>query len=175
MIKIALIIAFRDFRDEEYFITKQILEEKGISTKTFSTSLGTAFGSYGGEVKVEEVLNKLNIKEFDGIVFVGGAGCYKFMEEELIYQIVRDIVKENKILGAICAAPAILAKAGVLIGKKATVWSSNMDKSLLKLLKENGAKYEEKDVILDGNIVTANGVEATEKFAQVLTGILKNI
>jgi putative intracellular protease/amidase len=51
--KVALIIAFRDFRDEEYFVTKEILEIAGIKVKTVSNERGIAIGADGGEVDTD--------------------------------------------------------------------------------------------------------------------------
>ena len=173
--RIALIIAFRDFRDEEYFITKQVLEGAGVKITTVSTNLGKAIGAYGGEAEVDLLIDELNVFDYDGIVFVGGAGAFKYVDDTKAHEIASSAIKENKVLGAICVAPIILAKAGVLKGKKATVWSSTMDKSPIKILKEGGAIYEDKDVVVDGNIVTANGPAAAQKFGEVLTEILKKI
>jgi protease I len=65
-----------------------------------------------------------------------------------------------------------LAKAGVLKGKKATVWSSSLDRGPVKILKENGVIYEDKDVVQDGKIITANGPGAAEEFGQKLAEAL---
>ena len=82
-------------------------------------------------------------------------------------------MEKQKILAAICIAPAILAKAGVLEGKNATVWSSVLDKGPIKILEENGANYVEKDVVVDGNIITANGPQAASEFGRKIVEILK--
>jgi protease I len=66
----------------------------------------------------------------------------------------------------------ILAKAGVLKEKRATVWSSPLDRGPVRILKENGAIYEDKDVVQDGKIITANGPGAAEEFGQKLVEIL---
>jgi protease I len=173
--KIAFIIAFRDFRDEEYFITKEVLEGVRIEVTTFSTNLGKAIGAYGGETEVDLTIDNLKVQDFDAIVFVGGAGAYKYVDDRRAHQIAQTAIKENKVLGAICIAPMILAKAGVLNKKKATVWSSPMDRSPIKAIKEGGAIYEDKDVVVDGNIVTANGPAAARKFGEVLTELLERV
>jgi len=85
----------------------------------------------------------------------------------------KDAARENKVLGAICIAPALLAKAGVLQGKKATVWSSPLDKSPIKILEKSGAIFVAEEVVSDDGIVTANGPGAAKKFAQALIEALK--
>ena len=170
--KVAMIIAFRDFRDVEYFIPRNIFIQSGISVTTVSKEKGTAIGADGGEATVNLSLDELNPVDFDAVVFIGGPGMAKNIDNEIHHRIVQETVNSNKVLGAICIAPAILAKAGVLDGKKATVWSSPMDKSAKKILQENGAIYEDKSVVVDGKIVTANGPEAVKEFAERVVDIL---
>lgn len=166
--KIAIIIAFRDFRDKEYFIPKEILKKVNFEIKTVSTELGKAVGADGGEVEVDLRLEELKIDNFDVVLFIGGPGALGYLDNQVSYQIAKETISKNKILGAICIAPAILAKSGVLFGKRATVWSSVLDKKPIKILEENGAIYEDKPVVIDGNIITANGPSAAEEFAQAI-------
>jgi len=170
--KIAIIIAFRDFRDEEYFIPKQILGAAGAKITTVSTSLGTAIGKLGGETKVDLTLDELKVGDYDAILFIGGPGAAKYIDDPQVHQIARDAVDSNMVVGAICIAPAILAKAGVLKEKKATVWSSIMEKSAVKILKEEGAQYQADSVVVDGNVVTGNGPTAAKQFADAIIQVL---
>ncbi len=171
--KILILIAFKNFRDEEYFIPKRIFEDNGFIVKTVSTEKGTAVGAYGGEVEVDFDLREVNLKDSDAILLVGGGGALKYLDSEEVYGIVRDAYRKKLLVGAICIAPVILAKAGILENKKATVWTASMDKSPLKMLGESGAVYEKEDVVCDGNIVTANGPEAAGEFANKITAFLK--
>lgn len=173
--KIALIIAFRDFKDEEYFIPKEIFEGKGVKVITASTERGVALGADGGETGVDFLISELEPADFDAVVFVGGPGALKYLDNEISYKIIKETESCGKILGAICISPVILAKAGVLAGKRATVWSSSFDKWPIKILKENGAEYVNEDVVIDGKIITANGPSAAPKSAEKIVKILKNI
>jgi len=164
--KIAMIISFEGFMDEEYFVPAQNFIAVGFEIVTVSTSLGTAVAFYGGEVEVDILIENLNVKDFDAVVFVGGNGSVKHLNDEQFHNVAKETINNNKILAAICFAPSILAKAGVLVGKKATVWSNPMDKTTIKILKENSAEYIEAEVVSDGNIITANGPEAAEEFAK---------
>lgn len=170
--KIAIIIAFRNFRDEEYFIPKEIFEKNGFKVVTISTEKGTAVGGSGGDTEVDMLIEDINIHEFKAIVFVGGPGAYNYIENSQIHEIIKQASGKNKVVSAICIAPAILAKAGVLAGKRATIWSSPMDKKPIKILEENGANYQNKPVVVDGKIVTANGPAAAQAFAEKILQIL---
>lgn len=168
MKKILFVIAYNDFKDEEYFIPKEIFENNGFSVTTASNAKGIALGVSGGEVEVNHLISEVNINDFDALVFSGGPGCLSNLDNNISY----NLIKKAKIVGAICMSPVILAKAGILKNKKATVWSSNMDKSPIKILSENGAIFEDKDVVVDGNIVTANGPSAAEEFGVEIVNLL---
>lgn len=170
--KVALIIAFRDFRDIEYFRPYQILTSAGIEVKSVSDKLGTAVGADGGEVEVDILLEDLLVDEFDGIFFIGGPGALDHLDNEKSYQVAKEALEKGKILGAICISPVILAKAKVLEGKRATVWSSLLDKSGINILKENGAIYVDEAVVFDSNIITANGPQSADEFANKIKEIL---
>lgn len=170
--KIAMIIAFREFQDEEYFIPKQILKTAGAEITTSSASLGKAIGGLGGEAEVNILIKDLRVADYDAILFIGGPGAQKYIDDEDCYQVAREVIKTGKVLGAICIAPIILAKAGVLEGKKATVWSSPMDKFGVKLLRSSGAVYQSEPVVTDGKLVTADGPMAAKKFAETIINLL---
>lgn len=175
MKKIAIIIAFKDFRDEEYFQTKEILENNGFKTKTFSNEKGIAVGRFGGEVKIEETIDSLDINNFDAIIFVGGSGAIQFLDNETSYNLAREAHNANKLIAGICIAPVILAKAKILDNKKATVWSSSMDKSAIKTLKECNVIFIDKPVVTDNNIITASGPEAINEFSNEIVDKLSKI
>jgi protease I len=172
--KAVMIIAFKDFRDEEYFIPRQVLEINDISVTTASFQRGKAIGTYGGEVKIDLTLEELDVKDFDIIIFVGGSGAGDYLDNESCWTIAREALEKEKILAAICIAPAILAKAGVLKGKKATVWSSPMDKSAVRILKEEGVVYEDQSVVQDGNIITANGPQSARNFGEAIADLSRH-
>jgi len=173
--KIAMIIAFRDFRDAEYFVPKEILEKAGIEVKTASNKKGIAIGADGGDVKVDLLVSEINPAEFAAVVFIGGSGCLENLDNESSYRVAQETVSQNRVLASICISPVILAKAGVLEGKKATVWSSVMDRSPIKILQNNGAIYEDKRVVVEGKIITGNGPEAAEEFGQAIVEVLTSL
>jgi len=171
--KIAILIAFRDFRDIEYFIPRDILLGAGARITTVSSQKGTAIGADGGDTEVNLTLDELNPAEFDAVVFIGGSGTLKYLDNDQGYRVAKETVRADKVLGAICISPVILAKAGILKGKKATVWSALLQKETIRVLKTNGAIYEEKPVVVDRKIVTGNGPGAAKEWAQAIIEALK--
>lgn len=171
--KIVMVIAFKDFRDEEYFVPKEILEKAGAEIKVASNKEGMALGADGGQVPVDYLIEDIDLNDFDAVVFVGGPGCLENLDNQTSYNLAKETVAKNKVLAAICVSPVILAKAGVLKDKETTVWSSVMDKSAIKILQEKGANYQPQNVVIAAKIITANGPDAAKEFAEAIIKILK--
>ena len=168
--KVLFNIAPKDFQDYEYSVPKKVLEEKGVDVVTVSTA-GEARGAGGNTVDVDVLLDDAT-SEYDGIVLIGGGGAVVYFDNPKIHVLVKEFLNNNRIVAAICISPVILAKSGVLNGKKATVWSSIMDKSPIEMLEENGAIYVDEEVVTDGKIITANGPEAAENFGKKILEVL---
>ncbi len=166
--RVAMIIAFNNFKDEEYLDTKEELKKGGIEIEVISNSIGIAKGVGGTKVEIKKTIKELNIDDYDGIVFIGGSGALENLDNSDSYKIAKEAISKNKILAAICISPVILAKSGVLNGKKATVWSSILDKSPIKELEKNGAIYLDQSVVVDGKIITGNGPKAAHQFGKTI-------
>jgi len=171
MKKAAIIIASKNFRDEEYFVTKEVLEKRGIEVKTVCDKV-KAIGKFGGEAEADILINDLNTDNFDAIIFAGGLGAVELLDNELSYLIIRKAMIMKKIIAAICIAPTILAKAGALTGKRATVWSTDMDKSTIKIIQLNDGIYERKSIVVDGNIITGENAEYAQEFGETIANEL---
>lgn len=167
MKKAVMIIAPENFRDEEFFEPKQILEKCGVEVKVASTTLDFAAGKLGAKVKPDMLLSDIDVKEFDAVIFVGGAGAGCYFDDVKAHNLIKDALKGNRIVAAICVAPVILARAGVLNGKRATVFSSEE-----KEIKSAGAKYSGRPVERDGNIITAAGPFAADEFGKEIVKAL---
>lgn len=164
MSKILFVIAHNNFRDEECFEPKEVLKDHEViiaSTET-TPAKGTLGGTITPDITVDEALNKIN--EFDAVIFVGGPGANVYFENPTAHQIAQ---KAKNIIAAICIAPVTLAKAGMLKGRKATVWDDGQ-MTQAKILEDAGATYVAEDVVVDGNIITANGPKAAKKFGEAI-------
>jgi len=172
--KILIIIASKNFKDEEYFGTREALDKAGFNITIASDVLDKAQGVSGGEVEVNLKIDEVNVSNYDAIVFIGGPGALEHLDNQATYSIIQNTVKENKLLASICISPVILAKAGALKNKNATVWTSPLDKSPAKILEERGAHYINQSVVQDGNIITGNGPSATKEFGEKIVEMLIN-
>ncbi len=165
--KVVMIIAPQNFRDEELLEPKQILAEKEVEVKVASTSLEIAKGMLGAEVKPDMLISDIKSEDWDAIILIGGTGSSVYWDDSSVHSLLNEAVKQNKIVGAICIAPVTLANAGILSGKKATVYQSEAQK-----LKDKGAEYTGEGVERDGNIITASGPPAAKEFGNAIAQAL---
>lgn len=161
--KVAMIIASKDFRDEEYLKPKEILSKAGAEIVTVCSSLKESIGMFGAKVKPDILLSDLKVENFDAIIFVGGMGSSEYWDNKTAHKIAQEAVSQNKILAAICIAPQTLANAGILKGKKATAFPS-----IKAQLTQKQAIYSGKPVEVDGNIITGAGPEAAAEFGETI-------
>ncbi len=166
--KILMIIAHQNFRDEELLVPKKLFEKEGYQVVIASSSLKPAKGMLGAVVTPNILINQIKVSEYEAIIFVGGVGAQEYFFDSTAHKIAKEAVSEGKILAAICLAPRTLAEAGVLKGKKATVWVSEA-----KVLEAKGAIYTGKSVEIDGKIVTGSGPQAAEEFGKSILNLLK--
>jgi len=153
MKKALIVLDFHNFNDEEFFYLKNFLEEKGIKIKIASFKRGLAIGKEGNEVKIDFLISKINENDFDFLIICSPASL-KNLDNEIFYSVIKKFFKKKKLIIAFSLAPIILAKAGILNGKKATVWTSSFDKKGIKILKEKGAFFSKEKIVCDQKVIT---------------------
>ncbi|MFH0732319.1 MAG: DJ-1/PfpI family protein [Candidatus Omnitrophota bacterium] len=166
--KILMIIAKDGFRDEELFEPKSVFEKAGYKVIVASSSAGIATGKLGAKVMVDETIDKVDAQGYDAVVFVGGPGAAEYFKNLTAHSIAKKVNEQRKLLCAICVAPVILAEAGILKGKRATVWVSDAAS-----IKAKGADYAGEGVVVDGNIITASGPSFAKEFGERIVEKLK--
>ena len=168
--KLALvIIAPAGFQDHELKGTRDGLMTGGFEVVLGSTIVGECTGKLGGKEVAEVALADVNIADYDRVAFIGGPGAHALWDDADALRIAREAVEAEKPLGAICIAPGILAKAGVLKGKRATIW--NEDGGQRVVMQEAGATFTDESVTRDGLIVTANGPAAAGEFGRAFAAV----
>lgn len=171
MKKAVMIIANEGYQDHEYQIPKELLEDAGFEVVTAAKFTGEAKGKLGGSTNVDLCLGDVHVFDYDVVLFIGGPGAVKYQEDIEAHLIIRDAIEQGVVLGAICIAPTILGHAGVLDGKKVTVWNKGEVGS--QKVESCGAQFVNEDVVVDDKLITANGPDAAKEFGLKLLEILK--
>ncbi|MBD3155248.1 MAG: hypothetical protein GF368_01170 [Candidatus Aenigmarchaeota archaeon] len=162
MTRLLLLVPPRNFNDTEYSVTRERLEQAGIQVTLTSVVEEEITGMGGMKITPEKELRLTNPNNYDALVIIGGSGTPKLLDYPEVTNIIKKFENQGKPIAAICLAPIILAKAGILKGVICTVFPTNF---ALKWLKDGGATYSELNVVEDDNIITADGPGAAKEFA----------
>lgn len=167
-----MILASDNFRDEEYQIPRDYWESKGFTVQTASKSpLST--GRFGLTVHNDfQNFFNVNVDDFDGVFWVGGGGCLEYLQNLEAKHLCQTFLEQQKIIGAICAAPRLLLHWGFLKGHKCTGW--NGDYELNERAKKGNAIFIDAHVYIDGKFITADGPDSAEACAIAYAELLQN-
>ena len=165
MKKSVLVILAPGFEEIEAITPIDILRRADIEVTVASLENDLLVRSKGNifvtaEVKLDDVLKK----EFDALLLPGGPGTLCLRKDERVLKLVNRFYDEKKPVGAICAAPTVLADAGVLKGKRYTAHFSTEDE-LTEIQKQSA-------VVKDGTIITSQGAGTAIQFAFALVETL---
>jgi len=158
--RILMVIAPVNFRDEELLVPKRIFEENKTQVTIASKLKGLATGKLGAKINVDLDIANISADDWDALVFVGGGGAQVFWDDPAVHALILDAYGQHKVIAAICIAPVILANAGLLKGKRATVFPDEASR-----LSGKGAQYCLENVVSDSKIITADGPAASRDFA----------
>ncbi len=167
MARILMVIASRDFRDEEYLVPRAAFEAAGCEVTVASSGVGRAKGLFGAWVPIDRTLATCRAVEFDAVVFVGGTGAVEYFDSRTAHRVCREAVEANRVLGALCVAPSILANAGVLEGLRATCYPTQEQH-----LSDCGAVLAGTPVATAGRVITGDGPNSAAAFAKAVLAAL---
>ena len=166
----ALILSADNFEDQELFYPLNRLKEEGIIVKIASMKHGIITGEYGYSIDVDMTFDEVDPEEFDILILPGGKAPEKVRLEEKALEIVRHFFKENKPVGAICHGVQTPVSAGVMEGRKATCYIGIRDD-----MKCAGVLYEDKEVVMDGNLITSRHPRDLYAFGRELVKEIQNL
>ena len=142
------------------------LRRAGIEVVIAGLQTGAIEGGHGVKVVPDRQIEEVNIEDFDAVVLPGGSpGYVNLGNDKRVLDAVRKAFELGKVVAAICAAPSVLAKAGILEGKKATIYPG-LENAL------DGAKHINERVVVDGKIITSQGPGTALEFGVKLVEIL---
>ena len=146
----ALIISADNFEDSELLVPYYRLQEAGVEVVVASLNHGAITGKHGYEVAVDKTFDEVNPDDYAILILPGGSAPAVVRQEPMALEIARNFFAGNKPVAAICHGPQILISAGLLKGRRATCYKSVADE-----LKEAGALYEDRELVVDANLVTS--------------------
>lgn len=151
----------------EALITVDLLRRAGVDVTTASVMDRTSIKTSSGiQMEADVEIEGINLNEADMLILPGGMPGTKYLGEcELLCNTVKEFHEQEKKLAAICAAPSVLGKLGVLKGKKAICYPG-FEYAL------EGATISDADPVTDENVTTASGLGHAIPFALEIIKVL---
>lgn len=157
------------FEEIEAVTVVDVLRRAGVEVELRGLAAGAVTGSRGIKVVPDGVLDGVDAMAFDGVVLPGGGpGSRALAEDARVRGVLRDLMAAGRWIGAICAAPTVLAAAGLARGRRLTGHPA-----VHAALAAAGAdvRHEER-VVRDGNLITSQGPGTALEFAYALVAVL---
>lgn len=166
----ALIISADNFEDSELLFPYYRMKEEGIDVDIASFKRGKIKGIHGYEIEVNKDFKEINPDEYDILILPGGKAPESIRKDKNALEIAKYFFQRNKPVSAICHGPQTLITAGLMKGRRATCY-----KSVAGEMKEAGAIYEDKEVVVDGNLVTSRQPSDLPAFMRETLKMIKKI
>ena len=158
----------KGFEELEALAPVDVLRRANIEVKTVGVTGKIVSGSHGIAVNCDITISEATFDNLDGIILPGGMpGTLNLEADEHVNKFINYAWENGKFIGAICAAPSILGKLGILQGKNAVCFPGFEDE--LK-----GSVISEDFVVTDGLVVTGKGMGATIPCALQLLELFKD-
>jgi len=163
-IKTAVILA-DGFEEIEAVTIIDLLRRAGITVAVLGLDSVDVRGSHEIYVIADAVVEDFK-DPVDALILPGGTpGTGNLAQSDRVLALVKETFGKGKLCAALCAAPTVLAKAGVLAGKKATCYPGLEDRL-------EGAQFVSDAVVTDGNVITSRGAGTAIAFALAVVAYL---
>lgn len=146
-----LILVDRGFEDSELMYPYYRFQEAGYHVDVVgSKAKETYYGEHGLTIQSDLSPEEVNIDDYVAVIIPGGRAPDRMRTKKGLVKLVKEAFQKGKVIAAVCHGPQVLIEAGVIEGKRATCYVS-----VATDLKNAGGIYENKSVVVDGNLVTS--------------------
>jgi 4-methyl-5(b-hydroxyethyl)-thiazole monophosphate biosynthesis len=150
------------FEEVEAVTIIDLLRRGGIDVTTASIGKNPVTGSHGITLVADTDFTTLNPADFEGIVLPGGMPGTKHLRESRdVIDFIRAVYSRNGFTAALCAAPTVLHRAGILKGKNVTVFPA-------EAASITDAVVMDAPVVVDGHVITGKAAGAAIDFSLAL-------
>ncbi|MFZ5475176.1 MAG: type 1 glutamine amidotransferase domain-containing protein [Myxococcota bacterium] len=169
MARVAFLLA-DEFEDTEFRVPFDRVRGEGHEGVIVGVEKGKeVVGKKGVEkVRVEAAAKDVKAEDFDAVVIPGGYSPDRLRTDRDVVAFVRAAGLADKPIAAICHGPSLLVEADLLDGRRVTSW-----RSVQTDLVNAGAHWEDKEVVVDGNLITSRNPGDAEAFARAILGKVK--
>jgi len=160
---ILLFIAAKNFNEQEYLVSKFMLDKSLFKVFIASDANSLCIGENGLKIKSDVSIFNIHPNNFEALVIIGGKGITNYWSDKNLLSIIQKFHNLKKTIAAICDAPICLANSGILINSKATCFEGAKIQ-----LEKLGVKYVNLPVVQTGEIITAQNQNFTKDFIETV-------
>ena len=144
-------LAENGYEDLEVWYPMLRLQEEGATVDVIGSGTSKVYKSkHGYPVRVDRDAANAEASDYDALIVPGGWAPDQLRRHQSVITFVKDIFSQEKVVGAICHAGSLLVSADVLRGKTATCFEAIKDDLI-----NAGAEYVDREVVVDGNLITS--------------------
>ena len=164
MAKVAICIA-PEYEDSELDVPRERLRNAGHEVVIVGTQAGKRIKGKRGRssISVQKAAREVTAADFDAVVIPGGHSPDYLRVDPAMVQLVKDAVRQQKLVAAICHGPQLLIEADVTRNRSMTSWPS-----VKRDLINSGARWKDQDVVEDGIFITSRRPEDLEAFSAAI-------
>lgn len=164
----ALLITAENYDDLEALYPYYRLIEAGFEVDVASFQVGEVLGKKHCKIEANFSVDNIDCSLYDCLVLPGGMAAENLRQNDNVKNIAKYFFEKNLPVASICHGQQILISAGVLKGRKATCYPGIKDDLI-----NAGAYYENKEVVVDGNLVTSRRPEDLPYFMREFIDLFK--
>lgn len=159
----ALILSANNFEDLQLLVPFYRFQEAGYGVDIAAAENGSISGKHGYRVLVDKIFVDVNPADYAVLILPGGKAPAEIRDKPSVQTIVNAFFNTDKPVGAICHGPKILVSAGRLNGRRATCC-----RTVAKYIQDAGAEYLDREVVVDGKLVTSRQPDDLPAFLREL-------
>lgn len=164
-----LFLLGEEFEDMEFFYPYYRAKEEGHVPVVAWKERGKVTGKHGYSVEADVSFSDVDPKEYGSLIIPGGRGPSHIREDGDVKRIAREFFDAKKPVGAICHGPQVLISADLVKGRTMTSYTSVREELI-----EAGANYEDREVVMDENLVTSRHPADLPLFSTAVLRLLRN-
>lgn len=169
----AVILTADGFEDLEVFYPYFRLLEEGVEVDVVAPQTGVIHGEHGYSLKITKSIAEVDPDQYDLLIVPGGfpdgapATVRKIMKAQ---EIAKSFFAGNKPVASICHGPWLLVSADLVRGRRLTsYWQDGVPEEI----RAAGGLYEDKEVVVDGNLVTSRWPADLPAFAREMIKLIR--
>jgi protease I len=162
------VLAADIYQEMELWVPYYRLIEEGAEVDIVAATKGTYTSKYGYPAEATVAASEASPETYDAVVIPGGYAPDHMRRSPELVDFVRSMDAGGKVVAAICHAGWMLASAGVLKGKTATSFFAIKDD-----MTNAGVKWVDKEVVVDGNLITSRMPSDLPAFCRELVRALE--